>query len=106
MTRSIPARFSLSLLLLASLLAFPAAWASGEEVRERATTAQPEKKESADDETDDATTESAPAEPSVNSLEEIVACRDLPAALGTPPAAPTPVVVWREVAPQPGPGEG
>jgi hypothetical protein len=105
----------LGLLLVGTLAVAPAAWASGEEIREqdaekKAEAKKDEKAEQASGrtETDAATAQKAKTgqpvvHPTFNTVEEIRAYQDSAGALWSCRVEPAPVVTWREIDPQPAP---
>jgi hypothetical protein len=105
-------------LLVGSLLIAPAAWASGEDVREPDAAAKSDKQEddpkrqaasgvrpeaaaegstAVSGEAADETTEPAGVDPSFNTIEDILAYRGRLDSLWTPCPAPEPEVVWRDL---------
>jgi hypothetical protein len=109
----------LGLLLVGSLLLAPAAWASGEDVREQDAAAQSDKKKedatkrqdetagkpeaaaegsrAASEEPAAETTEKTGVDPSFNTVEDILAYRGPLDSLWPPRSASEPQVTWREV---------
>ena len=117
-TRSTRWPLWLGLLLVGSLVLAPAAWASGEDVRERDAAAQSDKDKdgtkrqdgpagkpeaaaegsaAASGESSDEATEQTGVDPSFNTVEDILAYRGPLDSLWPPRSAPEPQVTWRSV---------